>query len=309
MKKIYKLTPITFANIWGGNKLRMYGKTSDSDRIGESWELSFVNGREAEADGIKASELFKKSSWGTRAEKFDFFPVLTKFIDAKEKLSVQVHPSDEYALKHEGQYGKSEMWYVVSADEGAGIYIGFNQDFTKQEIKDAVSDGSIENMLSFKSVKAGDVFFIPAGTVHAICGGVLIFEIQQNSTLTYRLYDYQRRDENGNTRELHVDMAMNILNTGRYLQGDFNSQNVSKRRLIGQCEYFTVNEYSLTNSFAKIVIDDSSFKSLTVVSGECKIETCEEQILAKQGDSFFIPAQSKTDVTISGNATVISVEV
>lgn len=310
MKKIYKLNPALFANIWGGNKLRAYGKDSAEDRIGESWELSFVSGSEAEADGIKTSEAFPKECWGSRAAKFEFFPTLTKFIDAKEKLSVQVHPSDEYALANEGQYGKSEMWYVVSADEGAGLYMGFGGSYTKDEITRAIADETVENMLSFKPVRAGDVFFIPAGTVHAIGGGVLIFEIQQNSTLTYRLYDYGRRDKAGNPRELHVEKAMKVLNTGVYQPVDFAQNSDECGRLIGECEYFCVREYETKNSAAKLTVTAESFKSLTVISGECEIAADNERLCAKAGDSFFIPAQtSRAEITVTGNAKFITVEV
>lgn len=310
MKRIYKLTPSLFANLWGGNKLREYGKHSDEDRIGESWELSFVSGSEAEADGKTTTELFPKEAWGKRAEKFEFFPTLTKFIDARENLSVQVHPSDEFALKNEGQYGKSEMWYVVSADEGAGLYMGFNADYEKGEIASAVSDGTVENMLSFKTVSAGDVFFIPAGTVHAIGGGVLIFEIQQNSTLTYRLYDYQRRDKAGNLRELHVERAMKVLNTGIYQPTRLVQNDTDGGRLIGECEYFTAKEYELKNSALTLEVTDESFKSITVISGECEISSGDERHTARPGNSFFIPAQAaKAEITFNGNAKFITVEV
>ena len=310
MKKIYRLEPKTFANVWGGNRLREYGKISDEDRIGESWELSFVKGNEALADGTPLTELFPKELWGTRAERFDFFPVLTKFIDAKEKLSVQVHPSDEYALKNEGQYGKSEMWYVVSADEGAGICLGFNAEYTKDEIEKAVADGRIEGMLTFKKVKAGDSFFIPAGTVHAICGGVLIFEVQQNSTLTYRLYDYLRRDQSGNLRELHVDRALEVLQTGAYPDSINRAPEGADERLLAECECFKVTEYTLNEDEIRLTADSSSFTALTVISGECTVAADEENETAKHGDSFFIPAQNEeTEIRIFGNGSVIKIEI
>ena len=308
MKKIYRLTPALFSNVWGGNKLRAYGKNSSEDRIGESWELSFVSGSEALSDGVKTSELFPKELWGKRAQGFDFFPTLTKFIDARDKLSVQVHPSDDYALKNEGQYGKSEMWYVVDADEGAGLYMGFNKEYTPCEVEAAIEDGSIENMLSFKSVKPGDVFFIPAGTVHAIGGGVLIYEIQQNSTLTYRLYDYKRRDQSGKLRELHVEKAMKVLDTGVYLPAENGKILPDGSRLIGTCEYFTVKEYELKLSSVNISVSTDSFKCLTVISGEGEVSCCGESYAAKAGDSFFAPA-AECDITVFGSLKLITVEV
>ena len=308
MKKIYRLTPALFSNVWGGNKLRAYGKNSSEDRIGESWELSFVSGSEALSDGVKSSELFPKELWGKRAQGFDFFPTLTKFIDARDKLSVQVHPSDDYALKNEGQYGKSEMWYVGDADEGAGLYMGFNKEYTPCEVEAAIEDGSIENMLSFKSVKPGDVFFIPAGTVHAIGGGVLIYEIQQNSTLTYRLYDYKRRDQSGKLRELHVEKAMKVLDTGVYLPAENGKILPDGSKLIGTCEYFTVKEYELKLSSVNISVSTDSFKCLTVISGEGEVSCCGESYTAKAGDSFFAPA-AECDITVFGSLKLITVEV
>ena len=300
MNKIYKLTPALKDNIWGGNKLRGYGKESEKDRIAESWELSFTDGGEAEiADGRQMSEAFPRSAWGTLAEKFHAFPVLTKFIDAREKLSVQVHPSDSYALQHEGQFGKTEMWYVVEADEGAGLYMGLERMCDKDEFAAAVADGTVEKLLSFKQVKKGDVYFIPSGTIHAIGEGVVIFEIQQNSTLTYRLYDYMRRDKDGNLRELHVDKAMKVSLLEPYCEAVFDKDDES---LIGTCEYFETRKYKL--NFAKMAfnVDDDSFLSITCVSGNGVIEG-EKMSL---GDTFFSPAGSG-EITVEGECEIIAV--
>lgn len=310
MNRIFSLTPSLHANLWGGNKLRAYGKNSAEDRIGESWELSFVSGAEATADGLPMSERFPKNLWGKRAERFEFFPVLTKFIDAREKLSVQVHPDDAYALKNEGMYGKSEMWYVVDADEGAGLYMGTNRTVSAEEFAASVADGSVEELLEFKKVKPGDVFFIPAGTIHAIGAGVLIFEIQQNSTLTYRLYDYMRRDKNGNLRELHVDKAMKVLRAEIYepvipsTEGDAHPNN-----LIGECEYFRTHEYKLSDNAVNLTVTDESFLAITAVSGDATMLCEDGTVTIKRGETVFIPAGEKYDVTLSGNATVITVEV
>lgn len=304
MQKIYRLTPATKDNLWGGNKLRAYGKTSDSDRIAESWELSFTKGGEAKiADGRTTVEAFPRETWGTNAAHFPFFPTLTKFIDANEKLSVQVHPSDSYALENEGQYGKTEMWYVVEADEGAGLYMGLNHPVSADEFRSAVTDGSVENLLSFKRVSAGDVFFIPSGTIHAIGAGVVIFEIQQNSTLTYRLYDYMRRDKDGNLRELHVEKAM--------LVSDLDVYNAAPRvenspEIIGKCEYFETAKYKLNFTKMTFNVGSDSFLSVTCVGGEGEIEG--EKI--KRGNSFFIPAGSG-EITVTGgeNLEIITVKI
>ena len=300
MNKIYKLTPALKDNIWGGNKLRGYGKESEKDRIAESWELSFTNGGEAKiSDGREMSCAFPRNTWGTLADKFHAFPVLTKFIDAREKLSVQVHPSDSYALENEGQFGKTEMWYVVEADEGAGLYMGLERKCDKDEFASAVADGTVEKLLSFKQVKKGDVYFIPSGTIHAIGEGVVIFEIQQNSTLTYRLYDYMRRDKEGNLRELHVDKAMKVSLLEPYSEAVFDKNDES---LIGTCEYFETRKYTLNFTKMAFNVEDDSFLSITCVFGNGTINGEKMEL----GDTFFSPAGSGK-ITVEGNAEIIAV--
>ena len=300
MARIYKLTPALKDNIWGGNKLREYGKESDKDRIAESWELSFTSGGEARIDdGREMTAAFPKETWGTACEKFHAFPVLTKFIDAREKLSVQVHPSDEYALKNEGQFGKTEMWYVVDAEEGAGLYMGLERECEKDEFARAVADGTVEELLSFKTVKPGDVYFIPSGTIHAIGAGVVIFEIQQNSTLTYRLYDYMRRDKEGNLRELHVDKAMKVSLLEPYKEAKFDTDDES---VIGKCEYFETRKCSLNFTKQSLNVENNSYLSVTCVKGEGTIDG--EKI--SLGDTFFIPA-GEGEVTVEGKLDIIAV--
>lgn len=307
-RKIYKLSPSLHANIWGGNKLRDYGKESSDDRIGESWELSFVKGAEATVEGgHETTEFFDKDAWGKNCRKFKDFPVLTKFIDAREKLSVQVHPSDEYALKNEGMYGKSEMWYVVSAEEGAGLYMGLQRECSPEEFSKKVADGTVEELLSFKTVKEGDVFFIPAGTIHAIGAGVLIYEIQQNSTLTYRLYDYMRLDKNGNPRELHVEKAMKVSKLVPY-----SSESYDDDEIIGKCKYFVTNKYDFDGIIRFFEVKEDSYLMLTVVSGNGFIhyqdfngERFDIEINA--GDSYFLPAGAGA-FTAEGYMTLITVE-
>lgn len=302
MKKVYKLTPALKDNLWGGNKLRQYGKSSEKDRIAESWELSFTDGGEATiADGRCMSEAFPRETWGTACEKFRFFPTLSKFIDARENLSVQVHPSDDYALTNEGQFGKTEMWYVVEAEEGAGLYMGLKEKCTPEVFSAAVKDGTVENLLSFKKVKKGDVYFIPSGTIHAIGAGVLIFEIQQNSTLTYRLYDYMRRDKDGNLRELHVDKAMKVSMLEPYKHAVYGNES---EEVIGKCEYFKTSKYKLKLSKMLFNVTSDSFLSITCVGGEGVIEG--EKI--SLGDTVFCPAGAG-DVCIEGDLEIIAIEV
>lgn len=292
MKKVYKLTPALKDNLWGGVKLKDYGKDEGREIIAESWELSFTQGSEAlTEDGVPMSLAFGRESWGTNCRKFKFFPVLTKFIDAREKLSVQVHPSDEYALKNEGQYGKTEMWYVVEAEPGAGLYMGLSEKTSEDEFIRMVNDGTVEKALSFKEVKAGDVFFIPSGTIHAIGQGTVIYEIQENSTLTYRLYDYMRRDKSGNLRELHVDKAMTVCTLDVYKGVP---KDPSSPEIIGKCDYFEASKCNLKFTSRKFSVDNSSFLSITAISGEGYIEG--ERI--KKGDTYFSPA-GVGEITVS----------
>ena len=295
MKKVYKLIPSLKDNLWGGNKLRNYGKESEADRIAESWELSFVPGSESKLeDGRTVAEAFPRETWGKNCEKFEFFPVLTKFIDAREPLSVQVHPDDAYALVNEGQYGKTEMWYVVDAEgEDSGLYMGLNGKYTTEEFSRAVADGSVERMLGRVGVSHGDVYFIPSRTVHAILGGDLIFEIQQNSTLTYRLYDYMRRDKDGKLRELHVEKAMKVTDLDVYKPA---KNSTGDETLIGKCEYFETHICKLNLSKTSIFATNDSFVSVTCVLGGGKIDG--EDI--RLGDTFFIPA-GVGEVELFGN--------
>ena len=315
MDKIFKLNPSLHANIWGGNKLRGYGKSSDADRIGESWELSFVPSAPATLDdGRSTIDAIPKALWGTRAQSFDFFPVLTKFIDAKEKLSVQVHPDDSYALANEGQYGKSEMWYVVDADEGAGLYMGLSAKTELDTLAARIADGTVEELLSFKKVKPGDVFFIPAGTIHAIGGGVLIYEIQQNSTLTYRLYDYMRRDKDGNLRELHVEKALKVLTPDVYSY-TIDDAVTENGKLIGKCEYFETREYNTSSGAVTLTVDNGSFLMLTAVMGGgvlnyTDVDGTKRELTVGLGDTFLAPASAESfTVTINGDLTFITVTV
>ena len=296
-KMVYKLTPSLHDNIWGGNRLRKYGKKSDADRIAESWELSFVFGNEAKIeDGRSLSEAFSREDWGDNCRGFEFFPTLTKFIDARDKLSVQVHPSDEYALSNEGQYGKTEMWYVVDAEPGAGLYMGLSREVSKEEFASRVKDGTVEQILSFREVKPADVFFIPAGTVHAIGAGVLIYEIQQNSTLTYRLYDYMRVDKDGKLRELHVDKALDVCDLSVYRPTRFGEDEI-----IGKCKYFEVERMEVSGK-AYVGVTKDSYVALSVVSGSGSCDGTP----ATAGDSFFAPA-SNGEISLEGNMTVLVV--
>ena len=283
MKEVLRLEPVLKNYLWGGNRLFAYGKGSNDSTVAESWELSMHPNGEVKVQGKPLSSVVTTNDLGEHCARFSTFPVLTKFIDARDRLSVQVHPSDDYAMRFEGQLGKTEMWYVVEATEGAGLYLGFNATYSLEQIERAAQSGDIEGMLNFVPVKAKDVFFIPAGTVHAIGSGVLIYEIQQNSNLTYRLYDYMRRDGEGKLRELHVDKALAVLHPNEYIP---LPRDKKSPEIIGACEYFTASKYKLKLTNLKLFVDDSSFLAVTCVSGS----GCIEEKKIEKGDTYFVPA-------------------
>ena len=304
--KIYPIKPYLRADLWGGERLFTYGKespeTKAAGRISESWELSFTKGGEASlADGTPLPAAFAKEDYGARAAHFPFFPVLTKFIDAKKNLSVQVHPSDDYALENEGQFGKCEMWYILEADEGAGLYLGFERETTAEEVRTAAENGTVEELLHFQPVTPGEVYFIPPGTVHAIGAGVMLFEIQQNSTLTYRLYDYKRRDKDGNERPLHLEKGLKVATFSPYKAQNIAGDDPS---VIGACEYFETRKYkvSFTNPITFSIKD--SFISLSCTKGEGEI--CGQKIKALE--SVFIPATEES-ITLTGDMEILAVSV
>lgn len=297
--KARKLTSFLSERIWGGARLSQYGKPVRDEGIGESWELSFIRGCESTVDGRAVSEVFPKEAWGTRGAAFENFPVLTKFIDAKDNLSVQVHPDDSYALREEGSYGKTEMWIVLEAEPHAGLYLGFREDITEDEVRRYAADGTLENYLSFREVTPGDVYFIPAGTVHAIGQGVLLYEIQQSSDLTYRLYDYHRRDAKGNLRELHVDKALRVSDLCPYTPPIFQNADPS---VIGECDYFTTRICKVSCAEKTFFVDESSFLMLTVLNGEGEIDGQK----AAKGDTFLVAA-AEGEIRASGDMTLAAV--
>ena len=272
--KIQKLIPECKDYVWGGSKLKSeYGKKTNSEICAESWELSFhKDGLTKVQEGKTLCEIASKEHLGSNLDGFEFFPVLNKFIDAKQNLSVQVHPSDAYALKNENSFGKTEMWYIVEADEGAGIYLGFNRDITKEEYESVIQNNTLTQILNFYPVKAGECYFIPSGTVHAIGAGCLIYEIQQNSNLTYRVYDY------GRGREVHIEKALAVSNLSKHqkvaLSGD----------VLGVSKYFTVSKLNVCNN--TLQTDGSTFNCVTVVGGSGEVDG----IAVKKGDSLFVPA-------------------
>lgn len=306
--QITRLEPAYKNYIWGGTRLnKEYNKTSPYDVTAESWELScHEDGLSLIVDGENKGRTLKEviaaepEILGEKGRAFDFFPILIKLIDAADRLSVQVHPDDEYALANENSYGKTEMWYVVDAEEGASLVYGLKKNVTKEEFLDLSKNGGLMDILNFVPVKKGDVFFIRSGMIHAIGKGILIAEIQQNSNLTYRVYDYDRRDKEGNLRPLHVEKAatvsdLTMVKDGGFAQIEKISENV---RRLSECKYFTVDEIKVDGGYE--IENGSSFVCLTVVSGEGSVSGLE----VKAGTSVFVPCGKKAE--INGKMTVLA---
>ncbi len=305
-----KLLPAFKDYLWGGNKLKsVYNKETDLEIVAESWELSaHKDGESVIANGeykgktlTEYINLSGHSVLGTNATKFAYFPILIKFIDAKDNLSVQVHPADSYALKNEGEYGKTEMWYILDCEDGAYLYYGFKKDVTKQEYEEAIKNNTLTDILNAVPVHKGDVFFIPSGTVHAIGAGIMICEIQQNSNTTYRVYDYGRRDKNGNTRPLHIDKAIDVSNLSK--SPNLAPVSLGNDVTLASCNYFTVRKLTVKDNM-EISIDNSSFHSLIAVEGSGTITLDKTTINFNKGDSIFIPAQNNK-YTVSGDCEMI----
>lgn len=306
MKEPILLSPAFKDYLWGGTRLKEeYGKKSDLEKVAESWELStHKDGQSVVASGefagLTLGEYIEKNpdALGEDCSKFEFFPILIKFIDAKDNLSIQVHPDDEYSLAHNGEYGKTEMWYILDCDEGASLYYGFKKEITREEFRKSIEDNTLLDYLNKVEVKKGDVYFIEAGTVHAIGKGIVICEIQQNSNTTYRVYDYNRRDAAGNTRELHVDKAVEVSVTKPPVIYKQESENV-----LAKCKYFTVEKAEIDGT-SEFLIDKSSFKSVIVTEGDGVISVGDCELNVKKGDSVFVPAQDGK-FAIKGKCNII----
>ena len=296
MNKVVKLSPVVKSYIWGGQYFQKFGK-SGLDVVSELWELSIRKNEKCiiasgEEQGKALIDVLTEQDIGKRGKEFPYFPLLIKLIDAKENLSVQVHPSDDYALKNENSFGKCEMWYIIDAEKDAGIYVGLNRDYSKEELSDKLNNGTLLDAMNFFKVKPGDYFVIKPGTMHAIGKGVRLLEIQQNSDLTYRLYDYKRVDKNGHQRELHIEKGLDVIDLHRYEPDKPNPGYIAKNK------YFTVQEKQINNEF-ELVADQSSFKCFTIIEGEGMVD----DIPFKRFDTFFLPSGHKC--RIQGKAKII----
>ena len=314
---MYRIEPVFKDYIWGGQKLReVYGKQSELKVIAESWELSthpsgicsilVEDAKESLSDYIKRDG---QAVLGDKCKEIDKIPILIKLIDAKEHLSVQVHPDDSYARKYENDLGKTEMWYVLEAEEGAQLVYGFKEDLTKEAFKESIEKNTLSHYLNYIDVHKGDVFFIPPGTMHAIGKGILIAEIQESSNVTYRVYDYGRVGVDGKPRELHIDKALEVTCL-THAEESIKTYEMIKREgayigTLASCEYFNVSRIQLEEEEGiHLVADDSSFHHLLIIEGEVTVEKNDKQVVGHKGDSFFVPAHLG-EYWVSGKGEII----
>lgn len=279
---IFKLKPACKHYLWGGRRLIDEYKIETEEKIlAEAWILS------AHKDGM--SEIltgeFAGKTFGEYLKQeriFENFPILIKFIDAEKNLSIQVHPDDSYALKNENQFGKDEFWYILDAEPNAFIYYGFKQKISKKEFARRIKENNLLEVLNKVEVKKGDSFFIPAGTLHSIGAGVLLAEIQRNSNVTYRIYDYDRG------RPLHIEKALDVTNL-------FPPVPVKNFSHLVNCKYFTVDKINLDGKIVSEIrgtVDEKTFLSILIFNGSGKIFACDEEVIFQKGDSIFISANS-----------------
>ena len=318
--EILRLQPVGMDYLWGGTRLRdEYGKKIDMTPLAETWECSVhpdgpsvvANG---EYRGRELRDVLKEHpEWmGTKVQNGEF-PILAKFIDAKKDLSVQVHPDDDYARQHECQNGKTEMWHIIDADEGAQLIYGFKHRVTEEILRNAVENGTLDKHLQKVKVHKGDLFYVPAGTVHGIGAGILVAEIQESSNVTYRVYDYDRVDKNGKKRELHFDKAVQVMDMDvapdlkqkprivRHYPG-------CSRELLCRCKYFEVERVQVTKAFSFSVLDES-FQVIMCLDGEGQIETMDENfkpVRFVKGRTLFLPAGLGRCLVV-GDATVLKI--
>ncbi len=303
---IFKLSPAFKDYIWGGSRLKTdFFKNTDITPLAESWELSaHVDGESkicgGKFDNMGFSQYIKENpqALGTNCRKFENFPILIKLIDAYDNLSVQVHPDNEYAMRVEGEYGKTEMWYIVDCDENAELIYGFKREISKEEFAERIQNNTLLDVVNKVKVKKGDVFFIEAGTLHAIGKGILIAEIQQNSNTTYRVYDYGRVGADGKPRALHIDKALDVTNlqcAPLTQSGDVHCENGALVRKLARCDYFDVSELKIDER-AELFADKSTFNSLLFISGEGIIESGGQKTAFKKGDSIFVSAGTEYQI-------------
>lgn len=316
--KIYPLQfeAILKERIWGGEKLKsVLNKPITSSITGESWELSTVEGdvsviANGDYKGKALTDLineYPNEVLGTAVYKRfgNQFPLLFKYLDAREDLSIQVHPNDELAKKRHNSFGKTEMWYIMQADKDARIIVGFKEDSSSEEYLKHLENNTLVSILDDVKVKSGDVFFLETGTVHAIGAGLVVAEIQQTSDITYRLYDFDRKDAQGNTRELHVDLALDAINYNKVNTFKEYTKKVNQSNTIVDCPYFTTNFLPLDGEKTMLKTGET-FTVFMCVEGSFEMEYNEVKYNYKKGDTVLIPA-AMNEFVLSGKASILEI--
>ena len=300
---IYKSIPTFKEYIWAGSKLKTkYNKQSDLNKISESFEFS-INplGLSSIENNLKDLTMVDYLNLSTPGKNLgDSLPnMMIKLIDSSDDLSVQVHPSDEYAKTHYDKFGKTEMWYIIDSGDEGYIYLGFNDEYTKEDLEKALSEGTVLDMLNKIYVKPGEFYIIPSGTIHAIGKGVTLYEIQENSDLTFRLYDYDRVDKDGNKRQLHIKEALDVVKLEKYeVRKNFDNKDKSLYQILAANKYFELMKLEVSSHF-KIYNNENSFNVITVIDGEPKLSGIQTKLL----ESYYV--DPSTTVEVDGKTTLL----
>lgn len=316
-----KFIPILHERLWGGTKLKdLLYKSSPNDLIGESWEVSTVKGNvsviaNGAHEGTSLQDLI--DTYGERllgksvVERFGTdFPILIKFIDAKQDLSIQLHPNDALAKERHDSFGKTEMWYIMNADPEASLIVGFNKDVTKEEYVDSLKNDRLLDLLNYERVQEGDTFFINTGKIHAIGAGVLLAEIQQTSDITYRVFDFNRRDANGNFRELHTEMALDAIDYSK--KEDFKVAYTNQKNKVNQMvdsPYFKTNFIHVTEDLDQDVTDRDSFTIYMCVGGEAVLTNEHGSVTLNKGETTLVGANCRNISVQSSEAKLLEVTI
>lgn len=316
-----KFTPILKERLWGGEKLKdVLGKNIESEITGESWEVSTVEGdisiiENGELAGASLQDLIDmhKGSFLGKSVFNRFgteFPILIKFIDAKKDLSIQLHPNDELAKERHNSFGKTEMWYVMDADKDAELIVGFNKDVSKEEYSQSLETDSLLELLNYEKVSEGDTFFINTGKIHAIGAGVLLAEIQQTSDITYRVFDFNRKDKNGNLRELHTEQALDAIDYKRKDDFKVNYQvDENMANVMVDCPYFKTNFMKLDKTITQDVTQRDSFSIYMCVGGTIEVSNEFGSATIQKGETVLVPANCKQIKLQTSGAKVLEVTI
>ncbi|MFX0557575.1 type I phosphomannose isomerase catalytic subunit [Maribacter sp. CXY002] len=316
-----KFKPILKERLWGGTKLRdVFGKPITSNITGESWELSTVPGDvsvvvNGELANISLQDLIEAEPEAllgkSVVERFGKeFPILIKFIDAKQDLSIQLHPNDELAKERHNSFGKTEMWYIMDADPGAELIVGFNKDVDKREYSESLEQGTLTDLLNYESVEEGDTFFINTGKIHAIGAGVMLAEIQQTSDVTYRVFDFNRKDKEGNLRELHTELALDAIDYQK--KDDFKVDYKNSKDTVNamvDCPYFKTNFLHLEKDLVQDTYSRDSFTIYMCVGGDANILTESGEVALRKGETVLVPAISKKIEIKTNGAKLLEVTI